>query len=177
MSVGAQPACQLLGQGVHEYDFAAGVGSDEAFPHAAQSGCEPSLAGTQAAFHFALVDGDLDGAPQVGIADRLQNVTERLGQLGSVHGCLVGMGGHVDDGRAAFEFQRGGRVNAVHLAADADVHQHQVERCGSRTSKGLLSGPGDRRHGVTHALQPPLNVGGDQSFIFHHEDLLLGLFG
>ena len=170
MRVGCGPAREPLGDRVHKHNFAVRVGGDDTLADAAQSGGQPRLAGAEAAFHLVLVDGNLHGAAQLGVPDRFEDVTERLGAGGPVDGLFVGMRSDVHHRRFELDLHRLSRGDAVHGALQTDVHKDQVERRGSGKVEGFFAGARDGRHLIAQPLQPVLDVRGDNAFVFNDQD-------
>ena len=171
--VAGGPTREVPGNRIHEHDLALGIGGDHAFADAAQRGGKPGFAGAQAAFHLMFVDGNLHRAAQFGIADGFEDVTERLRVGRPVDGFLIGMRGDVND--RGFELGlhglRGG--DAVHIALDADIHQDQIERRGPGKMERFFAGTRDGRHLIAQPLEPALDIGGDNAFIFNDQDLFV----
>ena len=78
----------------------------------------------QLAIELVLVEGNLDGGPQVVLVERLDDVAERVGRLGLLHHVVAGVGGEKDTGDRESLANGDGRVNAAHGAGEVDVHQH-----------------------------------------------------
>ncbi len=124
-----------------------------------------------------LIEGYLHGAAQIQVANRLENVTQRLGHRRAAYRVCVGVRRQVDHGDLELVLERLRRGDAIHLALKADVHQHQVESNVSRESQRFFTRARDRRHGVAQPLQATLNVVGDQAFILDYQDLLSRFLG
>ena len=93
-----------------------------------------------------------------------------------VDGLFAGMRGDVDYRHFQFGLQGLGRGDAVHIALQTDIHKDQIERRGSGKVERFFSGARDSRHLIAQPLQPALDVGGDNAFVFNDQDLLV-LFG
>ena len=73
-----------------------------------------------------LVEGHLDGRPQFPLVERLKNVAERLGHLGPLESGKIRVSGKIDDRNVELAAYVVGRLDAVHFAFQADVHEDDV---------------------------------------------------
>ena len=63
-----------------------------------------------------------------------------------------------------------GRLYSVHLPFKVDIHQHQIGRRVLRRCQGFFARGHSNWHIVAHALQPQLQIQGDDGLIFDNED-------
>ena len=87
---------------------------------------QPALADAQGLLAGASLQGDLDRGVQLSFGERLDQVTERFGLAGPGDRLVFRMCGQVDDGRSLVPRHPDGRVDAVDLPLEPDVHQHDV---------------------------------------------------
>ncbi len=120
------PTGQGFGHRVHKLDVAVGVGGDHGVADALEGGGQPLLALLQALFGPMFVEGHLDGAMQFSFFEGFEEIAEGLGDLGSLDGGLIGVGGEVDDRDIEMGSDVLGGLDAVHLTFQPDVHQHQI---------------------------------------------------
>ena len=116
-----------------------------------------------------LVDGHLDRRLQLAFLEWLEQVTIGLRDLRPLEGAVVRVRRKIDD-RYVVTGQFICRFDAIHLALQIDVHQHQMGRRMARRGDGLLSGRDNDGHIVPHPLQPQLQVQGDDGLVLDDED-------
>jgi hypothetical protein len=162
-----------LGHRVHERDFAVLVGDDHRVGDAFQDGGKPLLPFFQFPLHVEAVDRHLDGAVQLGVLKGLDDVAEGLGELGAVQGVLVGVGGEKDDRDAGVFADIMGHVDAVHLALEHDVHQHQVGGEFLGAADRFLARTDDVDHVIPEPFETALDVFGDYILVFDNKDFQL----
>ena len=116
------------------------------------------------------VDGDFDGGVKRGGGDGLDNVAERLGELGALERGAVGMRGeenHGDTEAAADDF-RG--LDAIHVSIEADVHEHKLGLGGG--FDGLFTGGGDGDDTVAELFDVLRDVARDESLVFNQQNVV-----
>ena len=122
----AAPARQRFCDGVHERNPSFGVGGDHAIADACQSRCVPLLTFPETQLHCMLLEGHLDGDPQLPSRKWLEQIAKGPGPLGPVDGGVVRVRGQIDDRDVESIVNRAGGFDAVQVASQTDVHQHQV---------------------------------------------------
>lgn len=112
----------------------------------------------------------LDGGVQLALGEGLEQVAVGLCPAGPLQGRVFGIRGQVDDRDGVCLPQLCGDVDAVHVALDMDVHQHQVGPGLRHQIETLLARDRNGRHVVPEHRQTLLQIEGDDAFIFHHEN-------
>ena len=92
----------------------------------------------QLAFHVVFVKGHLHHRAQGALGKRLDDVAERLGDLGPFQRLLVGVSGDVDDGDVIALADFLGSLDAVAASLQHDVHENEVGLPGQYPLKGFL---------------------------------------
>lgn len=103
--------------------------------------------------------------------ERLEDVAKRLRDPGVLQGLFVAVRGEIDHGDIQLSADLAGGLDAVHLARELDVHQHQVGPNLGRQADGLFAGCHGRRHSVAEISQRALKIERDNHFVFDDEDL------
>ncbi len=165
------PAGKRLGDGVEEGHPLQRIGGNHSIADAPQGGGEPALALAQVLFHSMLVEGDLDRAAQLFFTERLDDVAKGLAGPGAVQALPIGEGGQEDHRHAEPLTHQPGRLHAVHLAPEHDVHQDQVGMKLSHPPDRFFARgdhPGNR---IAEAHQSAVNVGRYDFFVLDDEDV------
>ncbi|MDT4884224.1 hypothetical protein FQZ97_1203440 [compost metagenome] len=107
---------------------------------------------------------------QLALGERLEQVPIGAGLSRALQGGVFGIRGEVDHrGRVGFA-QPGGHLDAVHVALDVDVHQHQIGLGLRDHLHAFVTGDRNGGHVVAQLRQALLQVEGDDALVFHHQD-------
>ncbi len=165
------PTGQSLRDGIHERDARPRVRRDHGVADARERDGVAALAIAQLTFCGVFMQSHLDRRAQLRIFERLQDVTERLGQARAGQRLVVGVRGQVDHGYLRGLPDSLGGLDAVHLALEANVHQHQIGRGLACELHGAFTVGGDPHHRVTNPRELLLDVAGDDAVILDDQDL------
>jgi hypothetical protein len=168
--IAQRPARQRLRDRVHEGDPGLLVGGDDRVTDARQRGDVAALALAELPLGGMLVERHLDGGPQLGILEGLQQIAERLRQAGPPQGVVIGIGCQEYDRNTAILADLLGCIDAVEGTLEPDVHEHQVRLGISRERESVLPARGGGHHHMTDAAQLLLDVPGHHAIVFDDED-------
>lgn len=160
---------QAFGGRVGQADQAVGVKGDHGVAHPVQYRAEPALLVAQRALDLGLAQRDLDHRAQFASLERLGQVAVRHGAGGAVDGLVVAVGGQEQDRDLQLGADGGGRRDAVHVAPEHHVHQHQVGPVGARPRDGVAAIVDAAADPVTHVAQLAGDVHGDHGFVLDHQ--------
>jgi alpha-beta hydrolase superfamily lysophospholipase len=161
---------QLLGGGVEEGDHGSEVHRDHRVGDRAQRRREPLLSLAKPALHVVPVDRDFDRTPQLGLVDRLHEVRIRRGTLRTIEGAGVRMCGEIDDRDIETIAKQGGRLDAVALPANTNVHQDDIGAPLAGTLERFIPRGRDREGVVAHVFERLGKVTRDDPFVFNDQD-------
>ena len=164
------PARQGLGGAAHEADTPFGVRGDHRLPDAAQRGGEPALALPQAAFHLVPVERHLDHDVQLALVEGLEKVAVRLGDACPLERRGIRVRGEIDDRDVQNLPDVLRRLDAVHVAAQVDVHQDEVGTERARTLDRVPAAADRRGDGVPQPLKGRSDVERDCGLVLDHQD-------
>ena len=168
--LGAGPAGQALGDGVHARHAARGVGGDDGVADGLQGDAQVFLARPQPRLGLVLVERHFEHGAQLALGEGLEDVAQRFGKLGARQRVALGIGGEKDHRQRelAADGQRCG--DAIDGAGQLDVHQYQVRPQLPGQRDGLLTTGGAARDLVAQIQQQLLDVAGDDGFVFDDQD-------
>ena len=167
---GAIPSGEVLRHRVQEGHRPVRVRCDDGVTDATQYRRQPALPIPDLALGPVSEEGGLDGDAQLAFLERLQDIGVRFGDLRAREGGIVRIGGKKNDGDVptAADLLRG--LDAIHRAAEHDIHEHQVRLGLGRAGDGGLSGGGGAADLVAHARKPLRQVSGNDVLVFDDQD-------
>ncbi|EWS64465.1 hypothetical protein Y695_02289 [Hydrogenophaga sp. T4] len=123
-------------------------------------------------FNFQLVtlEGHLDRGVQLALRKGLEQVAIGAGLPCALQRGVFGVRGEVDHRRGVGFTQPGGHLDAVHVALDVDVHQHQIGLGLREHLHALFTRDRNGGHVVAQLRQTLLQVEGNDALVFHHQD-------
>src|SRR5262249_51642069 len=129
-----------------------------------------ALALAQPALGGGFVQRQLDRRAQLGLLERLEQVARGVGGAGATDGLVVGVGREIDDRYAAALADAARGLDAVGVAVEADVHEHEGggELLGHADRGGARAGDAD--DGVTDALELLADVARDHALVLDDQD-------
>ena len=137
----------------------------EGVEHAAEQLAVALFAAAQFLLGVVLEKGHLHGGAQPVLVDGLEHIAVGGRAFGPLEGDLIGVGGEVDDRNVAFVLDDAGRFHAVHVAAQEDVHEHEVRTQGAAQVHGLGPRGRDAGQGVAQAAHNGLEIQGHDAFV------------
>lgn len=121
-------------------------------------------------FGLMLVQRHFDRRLQLAVVKRLEQIPIRFGPLGLVQRRVLGIGGQEYHRQLKTVPDFAGREDAIRLALQANVHQHQGGPLALGDGQRLLGRPRRTCPGIAQTLQPLLDVQGHDRFIFDNQD-------
>ena len=120
------PAGELFGEGIEVGDALRLVGGDDCIADAPERGGQPSFHVMQAVLRPMAVEGHLDGCVERLLLEGLDEEAKRFAHSGLLQRTQIGIGRDEHHRRLVGRTDLSCGRNAVHLAVQADVHEHEV---------------------------------------------------
>ena len=117
-----------------------------------------------------LVDRDLDRAAQVGFLERLDEIAERTGRDRALQGLGIAVTREEDHRHGRVLLDRARRLDAVHIAAQADVHDHELRVQLARHLDRFGAFARDPADAVAQPRQRIFEVARDQTLVLDQQD-------
>ena len=114
-----------------------------------------------------LIQGHFHAGMQFGLVKRLHDIAQGPRLFGALQSIAVRMRGQIDHRNVEAFPQNARSFRSVHLALDADVHQHQIGRILFRLANGFVAARNHRADLVSQILQNLCQVFGGDAFIFY----------
>ena len=169
-SFGERPTGQRFRDRIQEGDVRLFIGGDDRVANGFNGGGEPALDPAQFAFDLMLAQRQLDAGLEVVLAEGLHQVAERLGVVRTLNGRVVHQPGQEDHRDVELRPQSFGRLNAIDLAPQPDVHQGQMRLGSLSLAQGLFACRHAGRHRVAGMLEVKPDQLGYGRIVFDHED-------
>ena len=112
----------------------------------------------------------LDHDAQLALLERLEQVAVGLRDLRPAQGGVVRVGGHVHHGDVELAANQVGRLDAVHLAPQPDVHQHQRGGVDAHALDGPRAGAHTLGDPVAQPDEAVAQIHRDDVFVLDDED-------
>ena len=152
------------------------VEQDEPDHRVLEEPAKASLARLQRGAHLLPVERDLDVVDELARFERLDDVPERLGDLGARERLVVGVRGEEDDRDLMIAPDSLGSVYAVNLPGEPDIHEDEVRDDRLEQLERLFAALGDTVYGIAVQFEPHLNAVRDDELVFDDENVALAVF-
>jgi len=133
-------ACNRFRDGIHQADGARPIHSQNAFANAAKHRHDPLFIGLEPTLAVVFVERDLNGALQLLLAERFDNVTVWFGAFGPLDGRVVRERGDENHGDVEPRLNDLGSFDSVDPALQLDVHQDKIRAFLRGSLDGFFAG-------------------------------------
>jgi hypothetical protein len=116
--------------------------------------------------------GEFDRALQVEFLERLGNKSVRMGRFGAVEIDFIRIGGQVDDRDVVILLEQVGNFDAVALAFEVDVEQHDIGWIAFDVRNDFLATWNNACYLITQSGELQRNVRGDDHFVLYDQDFV-----
>lgn len=169
-SIRLRPTGQRLCDRVHEPDVSLTVCRDDGITDAGQRHRIAALTLAKLLLGDVLVEGHLDRGAELGVHERLDEVTERLGLSRPEHRRIVRVRGQKDHRHPGVRAELCGRVDPVNLSFELNVHEHEIRLRRQRQRHRIFAARSRANDGVPDPCELLCNVACDDAFVFDDED-------